>query len=139
MRQHTILGERILNAAPALRPVARIVRATHERWDGGGYPDGLAGEQIPLSARIVAVCDAYEAMVTDRRLPAGASATRTPAASCAARRAGQFDPAVVEAFLGELDAAAEEDVDALRRQDPEGQALDEVTAHLRELMSLRLG
>ena len=66
MRQHTILGERILNAAPALRPVARIVRSTHERWDGGGYPDGLAGEQIPLSARIVAVCDAYEAMVSDR-------------------------------------------------------------------------
>ncbi len=66
MRQHTILGERILNAAPALRPVARIVRATHERWDGGGYPDGLTGEQIPMSARIVAVCDAYEAMVTDR-------------------------------------------------------------------------
>ena len=51
---------------PALRPVARIVRATHERWDGGGYPDGLAGEQIPLSARVVAVCDAYEAMITDR-------------------------------------------------------------------------
>jgi two-component system, cell cycle response regulator len=51
MRQHTILGERILNAAPALRPVARIVRATHERWDGTGYPDGLAGESIPLSAR----------------------------------------------------------------------------------------
>ena len=51
MRQHTLLGERILNAAPALRPVARIVRATHERWDGGGYPDGLAGDDIPLGAR----------------------------------------------------------------------------------------
>ena len=47
MHQHTILGERILNAAPALRPVARIVRSTHERWDGTGYPDGLLGADIP--------------------------------------------------------------------------------------------
>ena len=136
MRQHTILGERILNAAPALRPVARIVRATHERWDGGGYPDGLAGESIPLSARIVAVCDAYEAMVTDRAYRRAIG----HAAACRElrREAGrQFDPAVVEAFLGELEAAAEEDADALRRQDPEGRALDEVTAHLRELMNLR--
>ena len=78
MRQHTVLGERILSAAPALRPVATIVRATHERWDGSGYPDGLRGEQIPLAARIVAVCDAYEAIITDRcyrrRPPRGAPA-----------------------------------------------------------------
>ena len=117
MRQHTILGERILNAAPALRPVARIVRATHERWDGGGYPDGLAGESIPMSARIVAVCDAYEAMVTDRAYRRAIG----HAAACdeLRREAGrQFDPAVVEAFLGELDAAAEEDADALRRRGP---------------------
>ncbi|MGZ8635035.1 MAG: HD domain-containing phosphohydrolase, partial [Solirubrobacteraceae bacterium] len=66
MHQHTILGERILNAAPALRPVARIVRSTHERWDGTGYPDGLLGADIPAAARIVAVCDAYEAMTSDR-------------------------------------------------------------------------
>ena len=76
MRQHTILGERILNAAPALRPVARLVRATHERWDGGGYPDGLAGEQIPLGARIIAVCDAYEAMIADRAYRARSRARR---------------------------------------------------------------
>ena len=47
MRQHTLIGERILNAAPALRPVARLVRSSHERWDGTGYPDGLAGERDP--------------------------------------------------------------------------------------------
>ena len=66
MRRHTIIGERILLSAPALRPVARLVRSSHERWDGGGYPDGLAGEDIPLGSRIVAVCDAFDAMTTDR-------------------------------------------------------------------------
>ncbi len=66
MRRHTILGERILMAASALRPVARLVRCSHERFDGGGYPDGLAGEQIPLGARIIFVCDAFDAMTSDR-------------------------------------------------------------------------
>jgi diguanylate cyclase (GGDEF)-like protein len=66
MRQHTIIGERILNVAPALRPIARLVRASHERWDGQGYPDGLAGEAIPLGARIISACDAYDAMVSER-------------------------------------------------------------------------
>ena len=51
MRQHSVLGERILSAAPALRPVALLVRATHERWDGGGYPDGLAGDRDPTRLR----------------------------------------------------------------------------------------
>ena len=66
MRRHTIIGERILMAGPGARTVARLVRSSHERWDGGGYPDGLAGEEIPLGARIVAVCDAFDAMTTDR-------------------------------------------------------------------------
>jgi diguanylate cyclase (GGDEF)-like protein len=68
MRRHTLMGERILNAAPALRPVAKIVRSSHERWDGEGYPDALAQDDIPLGARIVAVCDAYDAMVSEARL-----------------------------------------------------------------------
>ena len=72
IHQHTILGERILSAAPALRPVAKIVRASHERWDGRGYPDGLSGAEIPLAARIVAVCDAYEADHQRALLPIGA-------------------------------------------------------------------
>jgi diguanylate cyclase (GGDEF)-like protein len=102
MHQHTILGERILNAAPALRPVARIVRATHERWDGTGYPDGLRGAEIPRGARIVAVCDAYEAMISDRphRRAIGHDA------ACRELQAGagtQFDPDIVEAFIAEVD------------------------------------
>ena len=72
MHQHTVLGERILSAAPALRPVAVIVRATHERWDGEGYPDGLAGDAIPLGARIIAACDAYDAMTHRPRATAPA-------------------------------------------------------------------
>jgi two-component system cell cycle response regulator len=101
MHQHTILGERILNAAPALRPVARIVRSTHERWDGAGYPDGLRGAKIPLAARVVAVADAYDAMTTAR--------TYSPAmgheAACQELRdmaGSQFDPAVVDAFIAEI-------------------------------------
>ncbi len=66
IERHTLIGERILAAAPSGRPVATIVRATHERYDGQGYPDGLAGQQIPLAARIIAICDAYQAMTSDR-------------------------------------------------------------------------
>jgi diguanylate cyclase (GGDEF)-like protein len=102
VRQHTLLGERILSAAPALRPVATIVRASHERWDGDGYPDGLRGEEIPLAARIVAVCDAFDAMVTDRCYRPARS--RELARAELRHEAGrQFDPVVVEAFLLELE------------------------------------
>jgi diguanylate cyclase (GGDEF)-like protein len=98
MRRHTEIGERILAAAPSLSGAAKIVRGSHERWDGAGYPDGLAGQDIPLGARIVAVCDAFDAMVSDRpyrrRLP------REEALAELRRCAGgQFDPAVVSAFL----------------------------------------
>jgi response regulator RpfG family c-di-GMP phosphodiesterase len=63
MRRHTLIGERIVAAAPALGAVAKLVRASHERWEGNGYPDAIRGEDIPLGARIVAVCDAYDAIV----------------------------------------------------------------------------
>ena len=66
VRQHTIVGERILRASPALRSVAGIVRSSHENWDGSGYPDGLAGEESPLAARIIRVCSAYVAMISER-------------------------------------------------------------------------
>jgi diguanylate cyclase (GGDEF)-like protein/putative nucleotidyltransferase with HDIG domain len=101
VRRHTLIGERIVRAAPALTRAAAIVRASHERWDGSGYPDGLAGEQIPLGSRIVAVCDAYDAM-TSRRAYAPALA---PAAALGELRAGaatQFDPAVVESLAAVL-------------------------------------
>ena len=111
MRRHTIIGERILGSAPALRPVARIVRSSHERFDGEGYPDGLAGEDIPLGARIVAVCDAFHAMISDR--PYRAALSEREAMAELQRFAGsQFDPRVVEAFLDAVRADAAQPVPA---------------------------
>ena len=66
IRRHTLIGERIIAAAPALGAVARLVRSSHERWDGTGYPDRLPGQQIPLGARVVGVADAFNAMTSER-------------------------------------------------------------------------
>ncbi len=98
MRKHTVIGERIIASAPALAPVARLVRSSHGRWDGNGYPDGLhRAEQIPLGSRVVAVCDAYDAMTSDR--PYGEPRFRAEALAELRRCAGaQFNPAVVAAF-----------------------------------------
>jgi HD-GYP domain-containing protein (c-di-GMP phosphodiesterase class II) len=105
MRRHTIIGEDILNVAPALQPVAALVRASHERWDGTGYPDGTSGDEIPRGARIVAVCDAFSAMVQDRPYQAGLSVNE--AVSEIKRCAGtNFDPAVVDAFAAEIRSEA---------------------------------
>jgi diguanylate cyclase (GGDEF)-like protein len=108
MRRHTIIGERIIRAAPSLANVADLVRASHERYDGAGYPDQLRGDEIPLGASIVAVCDAYDAMVSDRPYR-----TAMPVADALAelRRCsgGQFHPDVVAAFCAiahELEAVA---------------------------------
>ena len=97
IRQHTVVGERVLLGSPSMREVARIVRATHERWDGEGYADGLAGDAIPLPARIIAVCDAYAAMTSDRpyRRALSASEALVELRRCAGT---QFDPEVVFAF-----------------------------------------
>jgi two-component system, cell cycle response regulator len=101
IRSHTLIGQRILSAAPALRPVGVVVRSTHENWDGTGYPDGLAGEAIPLAARIIAACDAYSAITSDRPYrPA-----RTPEQAIAELRncAGtQFDVRVVDVLCSML-------------------------------------
>jgi two-component system, cell cycle response regulator len=97
VRRHPLIGERIIGAAPALAQAAKLVRSTHERVDGAGYPDGLAGEQIPLGARIIAVCDAFTAMTS----PRAHAAQRTVAQAVAELRqcAGtQFDPVVADAF-----------------------------------------
>jgi diguanylate cyclase (GGDEF)-like protein len=102
VRQHTIAGERIVGRVPGLDVVADAVRASHERWDGHGYPDGLAGHEIPLAARIVAVADAYAAMTTPDR-PYRAPLSPEEAEAEVIRCAGsQFDPVVVEAFLAAL-------------------------------------
>jgi len=87
--------------------VARLVRASHERWDGAGYPDRLRGEEIPLGARIVAVCDAYEAMTANRSYRAAVS--HELACAELRRSAGtQFDPDVVEVFLAEIETAGDQ-------------------------------
>jgi diguanylate cyclase (GGDEF)-like protein len=106
MRRHTIIGERIVAAAPALSEVAVLVRASHERYDGAGYPDGLAGDAIPLGARIVAVCDSFDAMVANRpyRLALPHAAALAELERCAG---SQFDPVVVGAFVEALGDLAE--------------------------------
>jgi diguanylate cyclase (GGDEF)-like protein len=95
---HPILGDRILAPIERLADVRTIVRACHERWDGDGYPDGLSGEDIPIEARIILVCDAYHAMITDRpyrdRLPQAEARRRLRESA-----GTQFDPGVVDVFL----------------------------------------
>ena len=94
IHQHTIVGQRILSASPSLRRVGAIVRATHERWDGTGYPDHLAGEAIPFAARLIAVCDAFDAMTSTRayRPPLTVAEATAELRRCAG---GQFEPAIV--------------------------------------------
>ena len=101
IRRHTIIGERILGAAPSLSKAAKLVRWSHERYEGGGYPDEISREDIPLGSRIISVCDAYHAMISDRAYrPAR---TQQEAIAELRRCAGtQFDPAVVEAFCAAL-------------------------------------
>lgn len=102
MRQHPLIGERILRPLPGLAGVATAVRHEHEHWDGSGYPDGIAGDRIPPASRIVLACDAFHALVSDR--PYRAALPLQAATEELRRCAGaQFDPAVVEALLSCLD------------------------------------
>jgi putative nucleotidyltransferase with HDIG domain len=99
VRQHTIEGQRMLDRVGGfMREVGTIVRSHHERWDGGGYPDGLAGEAIPLEARIIACCDAWNAMTTTRSYRDALSAD-VAAHELKVSAGTQFDPAVVAATL----------------------------------------
>ena len=97
MRRHPEWGSGMLADVPGLEAVADAVHAHHERWDGSGYPLGVRGERIPLASRIVAVCDAFSAMTTDR--PYRAARAESEALDELRRCAGsQFDPAIVDAF-----------------------------------------
>ena len=97
VRRHTLIAERIVLAAPALAHVAGLVRSSHERFDGRGYPDRISGTHIPLVSRIVFVCDAFDAMTSKR--PFGEARTIESALGELYRNAGtQFDPIVVAAF-----------------------------------------
>jgi len=101
MRRHTLIGEKILAAAPDLARVARLVRSSHENYDGSGYPDGLARREIPLGSRIIAVCDAFDAMTTER--PYRRAMSEAIAVGELRRCAGsQFDPDVIECFCAAL-------------------------------------
>jgi HD-GYP domain-containing protein (c-di-GMP phosphodiesterase class II) len=102
MKQHPVIGERIVVTVPGLEEVARAIRHEHERWDGGGYPDGLKAGEIPLASRIVLVCDAFHAMTSDR--PYRKAMSVDDARLELSRNAGtQFDPTVVGALLHVLD------------------------------------
>ena len=101
IQQHPIVGQRILDVAPALSQVAQLIRSTHERWDGAGYPDGLVGAGIPTGSRIIAACDAFTAMTSGR--PYNAARSPRQALNELERGAGsQFDPAVVAAIREHL-------------------------------------
>jgi len=101
MRCHPENGERIVGAIPELAHLAPDIRAEHERWDGTGYPDGLTGEDIPIASRIVFVCDAWDAMTSDRpyrrRMPRDAAI-----AELATGAASQFSDVSVQALFAVL-------------------------------------
>jgi putative nucleotidyltransferase with HDIG domain len=106
MRRHTVVGADLLRQIPFFAAVHPLVRSHHERWDGTGYPDGLSGTHIPVGARILAVCDAYNAMVTDR--PYRDALPKAQAVAELRANAGtQFDASVVAALLRALDAAGD--------------------------------
>jgi HD-GYP domain-containing protein (c-di-GMP phosphodiesterase class II) len=135
IQRHTLIGEAILSAAPALVPVARLVRSSHERFDGKGYPDGLAREAIPLGSRIIFACDAYDAMVSDRPYAKAMSED----AALEQIRAGcgvQFDPAVVAALC---DAVREGDADRAEITRLTADDLDAWNPHLPDESSVRPG
>jgi HD-GYP domain-containing protein (c-di-GMP phosphodiesterase class II) len=103
VKMHTIEGQRMLETVGGLmRSVGRIVRSSHERWDGGGYPDGLRGEEIPLEARIVSACDAFDAMTTTRSYRKAMSID-VAVTELTANSGTQFDPAVIAAVLVVID------------------------------------
>jgi putative nucleotidyltransferase with HDIG domain len=101
MDEHTAIGARMLERIPFLAPVAPLVRSAHERHDGGGYPDGLAGEQIPRGAMVIATCDAFHAMTSDRTYRKAMTVTAAEA-ELRDHAGTQFEPSVVEALLAEL-------------------------------------
>jgi len=103
MREHPVIGERIVASVPFLARIRPIVRAEHERWDGGGYPDRLSGERIPIEARIIHACDAFQAMASDR--PYRQARPREWIMEEIRAQAGrQFDPRVARALLEVIEA-----------------------------------
>ncbi|MBI2956467.1 MAG: diguanylate cyclase [Acidobacteria bacterium] len=116
MKEHPVLGAKILEPLRSLKRIQRIVRHHHEHWDGRGYPDGLVGEQTPLAARLIAIADAYDTMVSERTYKRALS--RVEALEELRRCAGtQFDPELVETFIEAVgsEVAAEDQVPPVSR------------------------
>jgi diguanylate cyclase (GGDEF)-like protein len=113
MKEHPVIGERILASVPFLKTLAPVVRAEHERWDGRGYPDGLRGEEIPIASRIIQVCDAFHAMATDRPYREALPHERI-LAEFREQSGRQFDPRIVEVML-----------QVIEQDDPQMQAVAE--------------
>jgi len=123
IRDHPVIAERILSAVPALAPVCPIIRAQYERWNGSGYPDGLAGEAIPLGARILHACVALHAMVSDRSYRTAIS-VEDAVTQLRGQAGRQFDPQVVEALAEVIEAREVEMV-----SDPAGGRPGRAAAH----------
>jgi putative nucleotidyltransferase with HDIG domain len=103
MNQHPVVGAQLLDDLLIVAPAAAIVRAHHERWDGGGYPDGLAGDAIPLLSRVIATCDAFVAMARDRPYRRGLGSEVALEHVCQ-ERGTQFDPRMIDALIAALGA-----------------------------------
>ena len=140
MREHPAIGAQIVSAIGSLSHLAPAVRAEHERWDGDGYPDGLAGEDVPLASRICFVCDAWHAMTSDRPYRRALTADEARASS-SAHAGTQFCPTTVAALLRVLDrdgAPVEPAAEPLARRPPLPQVRPDrpLEAELRALIAV---
>jgi HD-GYP domain-containing protein (c-di-GMP phosphodiesterase class II) len=117
IKQHVLAGVRMLERIEEFAPVLPLIRSAHERWDGAGYPDGLAGKDIPFGSRVICACDAFHAMVSDR--PYRSARSVEEAIEEMIRCAGtQFDPVVVDALVAEISGGEVPPDDMLRREQP---------------------
>jgi HD-GYP domain-containing protein (c-di-GMP phosphodiesterase class II) len=123
------VGAAVVSRVPVLRPLAPFIRGHHERWDGSGYPDGLAGEQIPLAARIVTCCDSWNAMRTDRSYRRALS-YETARTELIANAGTQFDPRVTEALLTAINSPEDEAAAMMAVAPVESHAATPATAEL---------
>jgi putative two-component system response regulator len=113
MRNHPIRGEEICRPMKSLWPVLPIIRNHHERWDGTGYPDGLAGEDIPLLARILQVADIYDALITERPYKPALSQQETFAVMEEEVRRGWRDPELVPLFVSTIQAKSAAELESI--------------------------
>jgi putative nucleotidyltransferase with HDIG domain len=115
IKQHTLAGVRMLERIEEFAPVLPLIRSAHERWDGAGYPDGLAGKDIPFGSRVICACDAFHAMVSDRpyRLARSVDEAIDEMIHCAGT---QFDPVVVDALVAEIRGEDLPSEDRLKRE-----------------------